>query len=143
MKLNDVYKIKKGLPTDPTKQDEIVQSRAGDKDKIKLIQKELIKENCIYLIYNIVKFTNKENKKIDDYIHDDIGLSEDHLIKIKNREEQARKDRLSWDPKKYDNETQKDILERKKLSHLTTQKTKYRSFELEEKLQMKICQVCT
>ena len=32
-------------------------------------------------------------------------------------------------------------MERKKLMHLSTQKTKYRSFELEEKLQMKICQV--
>ena len=133
--------VSKGLPKDPTKQDEIIQSRAGSKEKIKEIQKELIKENCIYLIYNIVKFTNQENKKVDNYIHDEIGLTEKDEIKLKQREEQARRDRYSWDPNKYSNETEKDKLARKKLSHLTTQKTKYRSFELEEKLQMKICQV--
>ena len=139
MKLKKV--VSKGLPRDPTKQDEIIQSRAGSKDKIAAIQKELINENCMYLIYNIVKFTNRENKKIDAYIHEEIGMTEQDEIKLKMREETKRKERYNWDPNKYKNETQKDVMDRKQLSHKSTQKQKYRAFELESKLQRKICQV--
>eukprot|EP01084_Bolivina_argentea_P244853 410102_1 len=133
--------VSKGLPNDPTKQDDIIQSRAGGKAVVKTIQKELIKENCIYLVYRIVALTKKENKKIDDYIHEQIGMKKEDEIRMKNREEERRRDRLHWDPDKYSNESEKDKLARKKLHHLNTQKTKYKSFELEEKLQMKICQV--
>ncbi|ETO26523.1 hypothetical protein RFI_10613, partial [Reticulomyxa filosa] len=127
-KEKQIHKLKKvvakGLPNNPLKEDEMIHSHAGEDEQISMVQEHLVACNCVYLMYEIIRSTQKENKQIDEYLNEEL-------------DDQKKESSTSGGGDSNQTGGGNSASER----HKQLQRIKYKPIELESKLQMKIAQV--
>ena len=140
MKLTKV--CAKSLPNNPEKENSTIHSSAGEYKDIFKIQQSLVNHNCIQLMYDIIKYSERENAAMHNFLNSRLfhenEIDDNEYKSINKLRKTARLSQNDWN--KYRN-TKKFQNKRKKDTFVKSEKIKYHAIELEEQLQLKIAQV--